>query len=76
MQAPIEYRCGGAADASRVNLRAPFVGLAASPDHWSLLLFVLFMLSSTAFDGIHDTVPWVDIFWTSLSTARHDHRRR
>ena len=67
MQAPIEYRCGGTGDASRVRLHAPFVGLGSErAEHWSLLLFVLFMLSSTAFDGIHDTVPWVDIFWTHL----------
>jgi hypothetical protein len=67
MQAPIEYRCGRAGDASGVRVRAPFVGLGSErADHWSLLLFVLFMLSSTAFDGIHDTVPWVDIFWTHL----------
>jgi hypothetical protein len=67
MQAPIEYRCGAAGDAFRVRLRAPFVGLGNErADHWTLLLFVLFMLSSTAFDGIHDTVPWVDIFWTHL----------
>src|SRR4029077_3969530 len=24
---------------------------------------VLFMLSSTAFDGVHETLPWVQMFW-------------
>lgn len=32
----------------------------------SLLLFVLFMLSSTAFDGLHETLPWVTIFWKNI----------
>jgi hypothetical protein len=45
-------------------------GSAARPqawgDHLSLLLFVLFMLSSTAFDGLHETLPWVTVFWKSI----------
>ena len=32
----------------------------------SLLLFVLFMLSSTAFDGLHETLPWVTVFWRNI----------
>ncbi|SAK79681.1 putative membrane protein [Caballeronia fortuita] len=31
---------------------------------FGLILFVLFMLSSTAFDGIHETVPWMNLYWT------------
>lgn len=47
-----------------VRLRRPFVGLLEeSADHPSILLFVLFMLSSTAFDGVHETLPWVQLFW-------------
>jgi hypothetical protein len=47
-----------------VRLRPPFVGLIEkNADHPSLLLFVLFMLSSTVFDGLHDTLPWVQVFW-------------
>jgi hypothetical protein len=47
-----------------VRLRLPFVGLIEeSADHPSILLFVLFMLSSTAFDGVHETLPWVQVFW-------------
>lgn len=47
-----------------VRLRQPFVGLTEeSADHPSILLFVLFMLSSTAFDGVHETLPWVQVFW-------------
>ena len=64
--APVEY----AADTTggyRILLRKPFAGLVDKPvEHISLLLFVLFMLSSTAYDGIHDTLPWVTVFWKNL----------
>lgn len=47
--------------------RYPFAGLLQErPEHFSLVLFVLFMLSSTAFDGVHETVPWVSIFWRHI----------
>lgn len=32
----------------------------------STLLFVLFMLSSTAFDGLKETVIWKDVFWGNI----------
>jgi hypothetical protein len=66
--APVEYVAAPGTDRPlRLRLRAPFVGLLdGRADHFSLLLFVLFMLSSTAFDGIHDTVPWVGLFWKGL----------
>ncbi|HUR41010.1 MAG TPA: hypothetical protein VM240_07540 [Verrucomicrobiae bacterium] len=66
--APLEY-VPPAAPGQRgvLRLRAPFVGvLQEHADHVSLLLFVLFMLSSTAFDGVRETVPWKQIFWTDL----------
>jgi hypothetical protein len=66
--APIDVRVGP----SRVDarLRLPFVGcLTEHPDHPSLIVFVLFMLSSTAFDGIHETVAWVGVFWRELYPA-------
>lgn len=67
-QAPLEYRCPGeGANRPRVLARAPFMGLLSEKaEHFSLLLFVLFMLSSTAYDGIHETVPWVTIFWKGI----------
>ena len=47
--------------------RAPFSGLLEErARHISLLLFILFMLSSTAFDGIHDTSPWANLFWKGI----------
>lgn len=48
-------------------LRQPFVGLFRERTiPLSLLVFVLFMLSSTAFDGLHETALWVGAFWKNL----------
>lgn len=48
-----------------LHWRLPFAGLLATrAEHGSLLVFVLFMLSSTAFDGLHATVPWFQVFWS------------
>ena len=50
-----------------VAYRKPLLGLLEQPaDSMSLLLFVLFMLSSTAFDGLHETLPWVTVFWKNI----------
>src|SRR5450432_767991 len=66
--APIDVRVGPSQVDAR--WRPPFVGcLAEHPDHPSLIVFVLFMLSSTAFDGIHETVAWVGVFWRELYPA-------
>jgi len=47
--------------------RIPFIGLLSEPaEHLSLVLFILFMLSSTAFDGLHSTLPWVNVFWKGI----------
>jgi len=52
--APLEWSDKG------VRLRQPFIGLLDQPcAHMSLLLFILFMLSSTAFDGVHETELWL-----------------
>jgi hypothetical protein len=66
--APFGYRIDPASGRpDRVQLRQPFIGLLAEPaDHLSLLLFVIFMLSSTAFDGVHETRPWVLVFWQGI----------
>jgi hypothetical protein len=68
MMSPFEYVDVGGA--RRLRLRQPFMGLLRERvEHLSLLLFVLFMLSSTAFDGIKDTVFWVKIFWKDIFQA-------
>ncbi len=64
--APIEY---GRGDNGRrqLRLRQPFIGLVTDKaENSSLVLFVLFMLSSTAFDGAHETLPWVGLFWKGI----------
>jgi hypothetical protein len=49
------------------RLRPPFSGIVDEhKEHLSLLLFVLFMLSSTTYDGLHDTQVWLDIYWKNL----------
>ncbi|MGH8539698.1 MAG: hypothetical protein ACRETW_04255, partial [Stenotrophobium sp.] len=54
----------------RIKLRPPFAGLVGQrAQHFSLLLFILFMLSSTAFDGMHDTAVWVGGFWVYIYHA-------
>lgn len=52
--APVEIKFG------KIYLRPPFAGLLnKSAEHFSLLIFILFMLSSTAFDGFSSTIPWL-----------------
>lgn len=68
--APVEY--AGAAvhhAAPAFRFRWPFAGLhRVEPEHFSLLFFVLFMLSSTAFDGLHETKVWMRLYWVDLYT--------
>jgi hypothetical protein len=64
LMAPVEHRAERDGAAYVVRFRKPLAGLLEKPaEHVSLLLFVLFMLSSTAFDGLHETLPWVSVFW-------------
>lgn len=45
--------------AKKLYLRPPFVGLLSEiTTSFSLLLFILFMLASTAFDGFRETTSW------------------
>ncbi len=63
--APLDYlppASGG--QPGRLRLRAPFLGLLQQrAESYSLVVFALFMLSSTAFDGLSVTVPWMKLFW-------------
>ncbi|MBH2008563.1 MAG: hypothetical protein I8H71_02565 [Xanthomonadaceae bacterium] len=48
--------------------RMPFTGLLEdAPKDLGLVVFILFMLSSTAFDGLHATKPWVDLYWSGIN---------
>ncbi len=64
--APVEYCC----EAGRRHLRFrwPFAGLIQQrPGHLSTVVFVLAMISTTAFDGLQATQWWVGLFWRDPS---------
>lgn len=61
---PLAWTAAGAGRPARLTLRLPFSGLLQGrAGDASELLFILFMLSSTAFDGLHVTEPWRKLFW-------------
>lgn len=65
--APVAYLPAAERREWRWRLRPPFSGIIDEhPGHLSVLLFVLFMLSSTTYDGLHETQLWLDIFWKHL----------
>jgi hypothetical protein len=71
LMSPVKYspsdHIGSKISPSRIELRMPFSRLLeGSAEHVSLLVFILFMLSSTAFDGLHETVIWKQYFWLDL----------
>lgn len=52
---------------AKLFLRPPFIGLLkGKAENFSLLLFILFMLSSTAFDGFRSTTPFYRLYWQNL----------
>lgn len=69
--APLGYYFDGHCERKqRMTLRLPFAGvLRAQAASMSLLVFILFMLSSTAFDGLHETQVWRRLFWVDLYHA-------
>lgn len=51
-----------------VIIRPPFSGLQrGQASSMSEVLFVLFLLSSTAFDGLHQTNIWATFYWQDLA---------
>jgi hypothetical protein len=69
LMAPVEYADATEGRPARVRLRLPFVAVLYDddrPKHPSLVLFVLFMLSSTTYDAIHETFFWVSLYWQRL----------
>jgi hypothetical protein len=65
--APVAYVRTSGQDEWQWRLRVPFSNLVDEhKEHWTLLLFVLFMLSSTIYDGLHDTQVWLDIYWKHI----------
>jgi hypothetical protein len=70
MMAPVRLIHPGPDEAKpgiRIQLRAPFTGLLETEAaHVSLAVFILFMLSSTAYDGMHESQPWSELFWRDI----------
>ncbi|MDF1693207.1 MAG: hypothetical protein P1U47_12575 [Zhongshania sp.] len=61
--APLHYQ-PSAEGKYKLQLRMPFSGLLEQRvEHGSLLVFLLFMLSSTAYDGLRETSLWFNLFW-------------
>lgn len=74
LMAPLEYRPAAApGERGTLRWRWPFAGLVQErPEHLATVVFALFMLASTAFDGLRVTQSWVWLFWrdpTGLVTA-------
>jgi hypothetical protein len=62
--APISYRQRTADNRIEVHLRWPLIGaLEERPRSISLVVFVLFILAGTTYDGMHQTLFWKGIFW-------------
>lgn len=65
--APVHYQ-PSEKGAARWSLTWPFVRLLSTkPTEISLVIFILFMLSSTAFDGLRETKLWFGLFWLDPS---------
>ena len=43
--------------------------MESKPTHISEVVFILFMLSSTAFDGLHNTQVWALLYWQDVFAA-------
>jgi hypothetical protein len=65
----ISYCSPVAVAGRKVLLRIPFTGLIDKrAKYFSVLLFILFMLSSTASDGFRETNTWQQFVWNSIYT--------
>jgi len=64
LMAPVAYRKAADQKAVEVRLRWPFVGiLEERAESISLVIFVLFILAGTTYDGMHQTLFWKGIYW-------------
>jgi hypothetical protein len=65
--APISYHPSDDGLSVSIRLRPPFSGAVEQrADSMSLVVFVLALLAMTTYDGIHQTVFWMGLFWTHL----------
>lgn len=71
--APIAYEPNTNQSGWLVKIRYPLAGgLADHPKYVAGIVFILFMMSSTTYDTIHQTDWWIKLFWNNaLSVAPH-----
>lgn len=71
LMAPIEWQRDDASGRWGMQWRWPMAGLfqttsnlqsTTASQNWSAVIFILFMLSSTVFDGLHETRLWNDFY--------------
>ncbi|VWC89397.1 MULTISPECIES: hypothetical protein [Burkholderia] len=63
---PLEWRRVSAREIG-VRLRNPVAAMASEPPFdTSVVIFLSFMLSSTAYDGLRDTAVWNTFFWRGI----------
>jgi hypothetical protein len=72
MLAPVAYRPTLDGNSYSVSYRPPFVGtLEERAESMSMVLFVLFMLASTTYDGMHQTIFWMGLYYNHLLSMLH-----
>ena len=66
--APVQYvRSAETGQRGTLRLRYPFAGLLeGEAERLSLVVFILAMLATTAYDGLHEAQSWVQLYWLNL----------
>jgi hypothetical protein len=65
--APVAYETSADGRTVTARFRPLFVGTLEAPvEQMTLVLFVLFMLASTTYDGMHQTIFWMGLFYNHL----------
>ena len=64
--APIEYVRQDNQPVPRFQTRRPLAGALKPAEHASVVVFILFMLSSTTYDALHGTYFWISLYWQRL----------
>jgi hypothetical protein len=72
MLAPVAYRPTPDGKSFNAYVRPPFVGtLAERAESIGVVVFVLFMLASTTYDGMHQTIFWMGLYYNHLLALLH-----
>jgi hypothetical protein len=72
MLSPVAYRPTAHGQSVPLALRPPFVGtLEERAENMSMVVFVLFMLAATTYDGMHQTIFWMGLYYNHLLSMLH-----